>query len=70
MVWVEAVSKLLHARFERYYNQWNDDVTDEAIVYDESIKAEFPIDPDMLAQGLEEIERITGAQPESSSTEL
>jgi hypothetical protein len=70
MTWKEAVKKLLHARFERYYTQWNDDVTDEAIVYDESIEVNTPIDPEMLAQGLTEIERIVGDRPKSSSTEL
>lgn len=68
MTWEESSRLLLHARFERYYEKWNDDVTDEAIIYDESIKAEIAIDPELLAQGLEEIEVIIGNK--QMSTEI
>jgi len=57
--WSESVEKLLEARFERYYDKWNDNVTDEEILWDESIQDDFPIDEEDLKKGLEEIERLT-----------
>lgn len=64
MTWAEAVKSLLHARFERYYARWNDNVTDEELMWDESI--EIPFDEEAFQQGMEEIERLIG---ESKSLE-
>jgi len=68
MTWAEAVKRLLKARFERYYEKWNDDVTDEALVWDETIDDNFPINEEDLRQGMEEIERIIG-EPSKTPTE-
>lgn len=68
--WTEAVKKLLFARFERYYDKWNEDVTDEAILWDRSIEIpSFTIDEEEFQKGLQEIDRLIG-EPSKSSTEL
>jgi len=67
MTWSEAVKRLLFARFERYYEKWNDDVTDEALLFDESIDA-FPISEDDLREGLAEIDRLIGETSQTSET--
>jgi hypothetical protein len=35
VTWPEAVHALLQARFERFYQQWNEDATDEDLLYSE-----------------------------------
>jgi len=67
MTWSEAVKQLLDARFERYYDKWNDDVTDEALLWDESIEDGYPISEEDLRDGIVEIERLIG---EPSKTEI
>lgn len=68
MTWGEAVKRLLIARFERYYEKWNDNVTDEALMWDQSIEDGFPIDEESLKQGMEEIERLI-SEPSIVNTE-
>lgn len=69
MPWSEAVKRLLNARFERYYEKWNEDVTDEALLFDSSIEvAGIVIDERELQSGMAEIERLIG-EPEKSSME-
>lgn len=69
MTWGEAVRGLLRSRFERYYAKWNEDVSDEALLWDESIVLEttFPLDEEALNEGMEEIERIIGERPKTST---
>lgn len=67
MTWREAVKRLLKGRFERYYEKWNDDVTDEALVWDQSIDDNFPIREEDLRQGLEEIERLISEPPKTTT---
>jgi hypothetical protein len=69
MTWPTAVKRLLAARFERYYEQWNEDVTDEEIMWDDSIEDNFPIDEQALRQGMEEIDRLIGEECPKSSSE-
>lgn len=69
MPWTEAVKRLLKARFERYYEKWNDSVTDEALLWDESIEIPtFEIDEKAYQNGLAEIDRLIN-EPEKSSLE-
>jgi len=61
--WADAVKKLHKSRFERYYEKWNDDVTDEGILFDPSIELPlFEYEEEELRQGLEEIDRLIGEQ--------
>jgi hypothetical protein len=66
LTWSESVEKLLEVRFERYYDKWNDNVTDEELIWDRSIEDDLPMDEEALKQGLEEIDRLTGEPPKLS----
>lgn len=67
MTWVEATRQLLLARFERYYEKWNDDVTDEALLFDATLEDRFPINEDDLREGMDEIDRLIG-EPKKMET--
>jgi hypothetical protein len=63
VTWAKAVQMLHQMRFERYYEKWNDNVTDEVILFDDSIEIPlFDFDEEQLREGLEEIDRIVGEQ--------
>jgi hypothetical protein len=68
MTWGEAVVKLLHARFERYYEKWNDDVTDEALLFDTTLDDRFAISENDLREGLDEIDRLIGEPKKKMET--
>jgi hypothetical protein len=61
LTWAESVKKLLNSRFERYYEKWNEQVTDEALLFDDSVEIpSFDIDKSQYEEGMAEIERLIG----------
>lgn len=63
MPWFVAVKKLHSSRFERYYEKWNDDVTDESILFDPNIEIPLTdVEEEQLREGLEEIDRLIGEE--------
>jgi hypothetical protein len=56
MTWDIAAKALLNSRFEKYYERWNEGITDEQIAW-VTTEGETFSDAD-FAQGLEEIERL------------
>lgn len=53
MSWAEAVSALKQSRFERYYERWNEGVTDEQLVWMNPV--EVPYSEQELEKGLDEL---------------
>lgn len=54
MTWPEAVSALLHFRFNRYYEKWNEGMSDAELNWSQ----EFPVNDDEVSEGMKEIEEF------------
>jgi hypothetical protein len=63
MPWAKAVSELRHAKFERYYEKWNDGASDEELYW---TKENDPSDYEM-SEGMREIEKIIGNMEDSNA---
>lgn len=55
VTWPEAVSALLHFRFEKYYDRWNEGVTDEQIKW---VDIHTGISDAEMSEGMKEIEQL------------
>lgn len=53
MTWPEAVSALFHFRFERYYDKWNEGITDEQMKW---IDIDLPVSDEEMSEGMQEID--------------
>lgn len=60
MTWGRAVKELMYFRFERYYENWNEGVTDEEMTWLDL--GEMPYTEHEYVEGIKEIERIISQQ--------
>jgi hypothetical protein len=54
--WKEAVHYLLHSKFDKFYERWNEEATDEELRW---ISVEdFPVSEQEMNEGMQEIEAL------------
>lgn len=56
MSWESAVKSLLHARFERYYEKWNEGASDEQLMW--LVDDDMSFSEHEYKEGLKEIENL------------
>lgn len=56
MSWADAVQHLLRAKFDRYYEKWNEGATDEQLMW--MVDDDMPFSEHEYKEGLKEIERL------------
>lgn len=55
MSWHDAVMKLIHVKFERFYEKWNEGLTDEELYW---TNTESNVSDDEISEGMQEIEKL------------
>lgn len=54
MTWPQAVSDLIHFRFEKWYDKWNEGASDVDLNWNN----EYPVSEDDVREGMREIEKF------------